>query len=77
MMKDTFNRDEMMQAMQLMHDEAARCIQTSTSEASRKAWYYNQLGVYEFARQIGLITEKERQRRENILRALLQQAAAE
>lgn len=43
-----------------MKRESLHVINSSDNEQTKKAWYYSHLGSLDFARQIGLISEKRR-----------------
>ena len=60
----TITRTQAMEALQNMREEAvreARRAEESGNRSVKIAWLYSQIGAYEFAQQLGLLTNKERQ----------------
>lgn len=46
--------------LERMKEESVRMVRQAETEGAKKAWYYSHLGSIDFARQIGVITEEER-----------------
>ena len=58
----TFEIEKLMEAMARMRDETVYHVKSSNADHDcRLAWYYCQLGVYDLAREMGWITEAERE----------------
>lgn len=48
--------------LQLMKEEAERGIENAMTRTAKVAWAYSQVGALEFAQQLGILTDAERQR---------------
>lgn len=52
------NAEELLESMK---QETVNMIKSAGIQETQKAWYHSHLGSIDFARQMGLITEKRRQ----------------
>ncbi len=53
--------EEAEKLLEAMKKEAVNMIKSTGFQETKKAWYHSHLGSIDFARQMGLISEKRRQ----------------
>ena len=52
-------------AIKILNDMGAECareILKAKSENAKKAWYYTHMGELEYAQQLGIVSDQERQK---------------
>lgn len=58
----TIEAEKAKKTLQLMKEEAERGIENAMTRTAKVAWTYSQVGALEFAQQLGILTDAERQR---------------
>lgn len=58
----TIEAEKAKKTLQLMKEEAERGIENAMTRTAKVAWEYSQVGALEFAQELGILTDAERQR---------------